>query len=167
MFGFQKTKPRGILQNAVNLLLCGLLTVQPVLLAAQTHDGSGIIVVGPDDGVRSHVDAAANGTPVINIATPDGNGVSHDVYDEFSVGDAIINNSANSVQTGLGGFIEGNANLTPGEEAELWIGEVIGGSETQLTGILEVAGEDMEVVLANEFGITCNCLLYTSPSPRD
>ncbi|SMX31818.1 two-partner secretion domain-containing protein [Octadecabacter ascidiaceicola] len=151
MFGINPKVLKHNLNNAVSVVLCGLLTMQPALLAAQD-----IVLIGPDNGVRPHVGSAANGTPVININTPNSNGVSQDVYDSFSVGDVILNNSATNTQSGLGGIIEGNPNLATGQEAGLWIGEIVGGSESELTGILEVAGENMDVVLANEFGITCN-----------
>jgi filamentous hemagglutinin len=137
--------------HLVSGLLIGLLTLQPVLLHAQD-----IVVLGPDAGPRPHVDQSANGTAVLNIATPNGAGVSHNLYTSFSAGDLILNNSATNVSTQMGGWIEGNPNLTPDALARLWIGEVLGGSQTQLNGILEVAGQSMDVVLANEFGITCN-----------
>ena len=46
-----------------------------------------------------------------------------------------------------------NPNLSYGSEAKTWIGEVVGGSQTQLTGILEVAGPSLDMVLANEYEI--------------
>ena len=138
-------------EKLISGLLIGVLTLQPALLYAQD-----IVLLGPDTGPRPHVDQSANGTTVINIATPNGAGVSHDIYTEFTAGDLILNNSATTVATQMGGWIEGNPNLAPGNLAGLWIGEVLGGSQTQLNGILEVGGQSMDVVLANEFGITCN-----------
>lgn len=140
-----------ILRNIVSWFLIAALTIQPALLHAQS-----ITVVGDDSGPRPRVDEAHNGTPVLNINTPNSAGVSHDVYTNFNANDVIINNSAIIVDTQIGGFVEGNPNLTPGNEARLWIGEVVGGNQTQLNGILEVAGKQLDVVLANEFGITCN-----------
>jgi filamentous hemagglutinin len=139
-----------LFQRIVSSIMVCLLIVQPTLLAAQT-----IQVVGPDNGPRPRVDSTYNGTDVINIAKPNGAGVSHDIFSAFTADDLILNNSATSVNTQLGGWVEGNPNLVPGQVAGLWIGEVMGGSETQLNGILEVAGQSMDVVLANEFGITC------------
>uniref|UniRef100_A0A7C1SXR2 Filamentous hemagglutinin N-terminal domain-containing protein n=1 Tax=Agrobacterium albertimagni TaxID=147266 RepID=A0A7C1SXR2_9HYPH len=139
------------LKKLISSLLAGVLTFQPVILNAQD-----ITLQRPDSGPRPHVDQSANGTTILNIATPNAAGVSHDIYTAFSAGDLILNNAATNVSTQLGGFIEGNPNLTPGKPANLWIGEVLGGSHTQLNGILEVAGKSMDVVLANEFGITCN-----------
>ncbi|MEO1985232.1 MAG: hemagglutinin repeat-containing protein [Martelella sp.] len=139
------------LAKALSWILAGVLTLQPVLLYAQD-----IQVIGPDNGPRSHLDRAYNGTPVLNIGTPNGAGVSHDTYTRFSADDLILNNSATNVDTLLGGWIEGNPNLRPGREAGLWIGEVIGGSRTELNGILEVGGRKMDVILANEYGVTCD-----------
>ncbi|WP_299289105.1 filamentous hemagglutinin N-terminal domain-containing protein, partial [uncultured Tateyamaria sp.] len=135
----------------VSCVLSVVLAVQPVLAQAQS-----ITLVSPSGGPRPHVDASQNGTAVLNISRPNAAGVSHDRYSDFQAGDLIVNNSATITGTTLGGFVEGNANLTPGREADLWIGEVVGGNATQLTGILEVAGPSMDMVLANEFGITCN-----------
>ncbi|MCA0256082.1 MAG: filamentous hemagglutinin N-terminal domain-containing protein, partial [Proteobacteria bacterium] len=137
-------------RRAIALLLATVLTVQPAIL----HAGD-IINVQPDTA-RPRVDQSYNGTTVLNIATPNAAGVSHDVYSRFVANDLILNNSATNVSTQLGGWIEGNPNLRPGQAASLWIGEVVGASQTQLNGILEVAGPRMDVVLANEQGIVCN-----------
>lgn len=140
-----------LFQNFISSALIAALIIQPVLLHAQS-----IQIVGPDDGPRPHVDTSYNGTTVLNIDTPNAAGVSHDIYTEFTADDLILNNSATNVDTQLGGWIEGNPNFVSGQSADLWIGEVVGGNQTQLNGILEVGGQSMDVILANEFGITCN-----------
>ncbi|SDR45004.1 filamentous hemagglutinin N-terminal domain-containing protein [Pseudovibrio sp. Tun.PSC04-5.I4] len=139
------------IERAIALLLSLVLTLQPVIVYA-----GDVRAVNPGSGSRPHVSEAPNGTQTINISTPNSTGVSHDRYTSFDVDDLILNNSATITDTRLGGWIEGNPNLKPGIEAKSWIGEVIGGNQTQLNGILEVAGERMDVILANEFGITCN-----------
>ncbi|WP_286906369.1 filamentous hemagglutinin N-terminal domain-containing protein [Roseovarius sp.] len=139
------------LERLVSMALIAALTLQPVFLHAQN-----IQIVGPDNGPRPHLDRSYNGTAVLNIDTPNAAGVSHDIYTDFTANDLILNNSATNVTTQMGGWIEGNPNLVPGQAADLWIGEVVGGNQTQLNGILEVGGQSMDVVLANEFGITCN-----------
>ncbi|EEE35422.1 putative filamentous hemagglutinin family protein, partial [Rhodobacteraceae bacterium KLH11] len=139
------------IEQVISSVLTLALTIQPALLHAQN-----IRHVGSNSGPRPHVDQSLNGTTVVNISTPNGAGVSHDVYTDFQADDLILNNSAGFTNTELGGFIEGNGNLRPGQEADLWIGEVVGGNQAQLNGILEVAGKRMDVVVANEFGITCN-----------
>ncbi|WP_037316942.1 DUF6862 domain-containing protein [Ruegeria halocynthiae] len=142
---------RRVFEKVISSVLTLALTIQPALLHAQN-----IQPVNPSTGPRPHVDQSLNGTTVVNISTPNGAGVSHDVYTDFQANDLILNNSATITNTQLGGVIEGNGNLAPGQEANLWIGEVVGGNQTQLNGILEVAGKRMDVVVANEFGITCD-----------
>ncbi|MCZ7488595.1 filamentous hemagglutinin N-terminal domain-containing protein [Rhizobium rhizogenes] len=131
--------------------MAGLTAFQPVLLQAGE-----IVNTRPDHGPRPHLDQSYNGTDVLNIARPNGQGVSHDIYQKFSADDLIINNSPVNSNTQLGGWIEGNPNFRLGDSARLWIGEVIGGSESRLTGIIEAAGRNLDLVLANEHGITCN-----------
>ncbi len=138
-------------KRAIASFMAALIGFQPVLLHA-----SEIIKNQPDNGPRPHLDQSYNGTDVLNIARPNGHGVSHDIYDKFSADDLIINNSAVNVSTQLGGWVEGNPNFKRGDAARLWIGEVVGGSASQLNGILEVAGRSLDIVLANEHGITCN-----------
>ncbi|SFL18017.1 filamentous hemagglutinin family N-terminal domain-containing protein, partial [Pseudovibrio ascidiaceicola] len=139
------------IKRSVALLLSVVLTFQPVLVYAGE-----VRPVNPSTGPRPHVGEAPNGTPVINISTPNSSGVSHDRYTSFDVKDLILNNSATITDTRLGGWIEGNPNLRPGSEAQSWIGEIVGGNQAQLNGVLEVAGKRMDVILANEFGITCD-----------
>ena len=139
-----------MVNRAISLLLATVLTIQPAILHA------GDIANTLPDTSRPRVDQSYNGTTVLNIATPNSAGVSHDIYSRFVADDLILNNSATNVSTQLGGWIEGNPNLRPGQAASLWIGEVVGASQTQLNGILEVAGQRMDVVLANEQGIICN-----------
>lgn len=138
------------LNKAIALLLATVLTFEPVIL----HAGE-IVPSLPDNASRPRVDQSYNGTTVLNIATPNAAGVSHDVYSRFIADDLILNNSPTNVSTRLGGWVEGNPNLKIGGSANLWIGEVTGTSATELNGILEVAGPRMDVVLANEQGITC------------
>ncbi|WP_193778376.1 two-partner secretion domain-containing protein, partial [Pseudovibrio sp. WM33] len=139
------------IKRSIALLLSVILTFQPVIVYA-----ADVRPLNPGSGPRPHVDQARNGTQVINISTPNSSGVSHDRYTKFNVDDLILNNSATITDTRLGGWIEGNPNLKTGSEAKSWIAEVVGGNQTQLGGVLEVAGERMDVILANEFGITCN-----------
>ena len=65
---------------------------------------------------RPTVLEAANGVPLVNIQTPSAAGVSRNTYSQFDVNQqgAILNNSRNSVQTQLGGWIDGNQNLANG-----------------------------------------------------
>lgn len=140
-----------LIKRSISSFMAGLIAFQPLL--AQAGDISN---VRPDTGPRPHVDQSYNGKDVLNIARPNGSGVSHDVYNRFSAGDLILNNSPVNSKTLLGGWVEGNPNFQRGDAAKLWVGEVIGGSASQLSGILEVSGSKLDIVLANEYGITCN-----------
>jgi len=111
----------------------------PALAFAQVVINGGT----PNDGRRAYVDQTQNGLPKVNIATPNGAGVSHNVYQEFNVGKQglILNNGANNSNTALAGWVEGNPNLTVGNEAKMILNEVVGAKQSQLQGFLEVAGK--------------------------
>ncbi|WP_311135642.1 two-partner secretion domain-containing protein [Yoonia vestfoldensis] len=92
------------------------------------------------------------------IETPNGQGVSHNRYDQFNVGPEglLLNNISGNFDTSqLGGIIPGNANLTNGA-ASLILNEVVSPNPSTLAGYLEVAGARADVIVANPYGITCN-----------
>ncbi len=97
-----------------------------------------------------------NGTPIVNITQPNAAGISHNVYSNFNVGPKglILNNSTANTQTELAGEIQGNSNLN-NQSAALILNEVTGSGSSNLTGDIEVAGQEAYVVLANPNGITC------------
>ncbi|WP_342755004.1 hemagglutinin repeat-containing protein [Pantoea sp. MBD-2R] len=101
--------------------------------------------------------SAANGTPQVNIQTPSAAGVSRNVYSQFDVDKhgVVLNNSHASTQTQLAGMVNGNANLAGGE-ARIILNEVNARNASQLNGMIEVAGQKAQVVIANPSGITCN-----------
>ncbi len=140
-------------RHIASILLASYLAGPSIAVAQVVLNGG-----TPNDGRRAYVDQTQNGLPKVNIATPNGAGVSHNVYQDFNVGKQglILNNGANNSNTSLAGWVEGNPNLTAGNEAKMILNEVVGAKQSQLQGFLEVAGKKADVIIANENGVTCN-----------
>lgn len=148
-----------LFKNIANLLTAVLLLNPVVSLAAD-------LAVDASAGGNTQLGQAGNGVPVINIATPNGKGLSHNRFSEYNVGQQglILNNATSATQaTQLGGLIHGNANLADGP-AGLILNEVTGSNPSQLKGYTEVAGQSAGVIVANPHGITCDgCGFINTP----
>ncbi|MGA9704589.1 filamentous hemagglutinin N-terminal domain-containing protein, partial [Pseudomonas sp.] len=122
----------------------------------------GIVVSAPGTTLGQ----AGNGVPIVNIAAPNGSGLSHNQFKDYNVGanGVILNNATGRTQsTQLGGIILGNQNLK-GNAASVILNEVNGGSPSQLRGYTEVAGQSAHVIVANPYGVTCNgCGFINTP----
>ncbi|MFQ9935423.1 MAG: filamentous hemagglutinin N-terminal domain-containing protein [Phascolarctobacterium faecium] len=64
----------------------------------------------------------------------------------------VFNNSQNVINTQLAGSISGNSNLTNGH-AGIILNEVTGSNPSALNGMLEIAGQNASLIIANPNGI--------------
>ncbi|QPS19654.1 DUF637 domain-containing protein [Serratia plymuthica] len=146
------------LLRSISYLLIYLTALQPLHPAfaagINAANGNTQVVIKPGN------------VPVVNIATPNGAGISHNTYKDFNVGapGAVLNNATQGGKTQLGvDIINGNPNLK-GKPADLIINEVTGGSRSELQGKLEVFGNKANVMIANPNGISCDgCGFINAP----
>ncbi|MDD0976809.1 filamentous hemagglutinin N-terminal domain-containing protein [Pseudomonas fontis] len=148
----------GLPKRGLALLLANVMFWQPMWAQA----AEGIVVSAPGTALNQ----AGNGVPIVNIAAPNGSGLSHNQFVDYNVGSngVILNNATGRTQdTQLGGIILGNPNLQ-GTAATTILNEVNGGNPSQLRGYTEVAGQSAKVIVANPYGISCNgCGFINTP----
>ncbi|TNF80465.1 filamentous hemagglutinin N-terminal domain-containing protein, partial [Pseudomonas sp. ICMP22404] len=95
----------GIPKRGLAFLLANIMFWQPMWAQAD-----GIVVSAPGTSLGQ----AGNGVPIVNIAKPNGSGLSHNQFTDYNVGSngVILNNATSRTQsTQLGGIILGNPNL--------------------------------------------------------
>lgn len=139
-----KLSPQGRIASAVSIAL-----VMPFTIAPAAADN--IKPIG-----QTSVSQVGN-VDVVNIATPNGNGLSHNQYEDYNVGNAgaVLNNSLTAGQSQLAGALAGNQNLN-NQAATVILNEVVSQNPSLLLGQQEVFGMAADYVLANPNGITCN-----------
>ncbi|HBC7428152.1 TPA: filamentous hemagglutinin N-terminal domain-containing protein [Providencia rettgeri] len=137
-----------------------MMRVKPLFLSVSVILGSisiahGAVVNTNGAGVINQ----SNGPTIVHIKGASDKGVSHNIYSQFDVDQkgGILNNSTTNTNTTLGGQINGNLNLNNGNgPAKVILNEVNSNKASTLGGMIEVAGDKAQVIVANASGITCN-----------
>lgn len=147
------------LARGANWLLIYLTAVQPlhpaIAAGITAANGNTQVVIKPGN------------VPVVNIATPNAAGVSHNTYKDFNIGapGAILNNATQGGKAQSGVTLDNGNSRLKGKPAELIINEVTSGNRSELKGKLEVFGNKAGVMIANPNGITCDgCGFINTPS---
>ncbi|VWC98526.1 filamentous hemagglutinin outer membrane protein [Burkholderia lata] len=122
------------------------------------------LVADTSDANSPRIDVK-DGVPVVDIAKPNGSGLSHNRFTEYNVGPdgLVLNNSTKPVDTELAGQIGGNARLG-GRAARVILNEVTGSGKSMLKGPTEIAGESALLVIANPNGIAANGARFINAS---
>ncbi len=138
-------------------LLGGSALSAPALAASAPAAGSPVAPVN----TATQAAITANGTPLVNIATPNGAGLSHNQYTSFNVDSrGVVLNNGGAAQTSwssvLAGRVASNPNLATSGPATVILNEVVSPNRSLLAGYIEVTGSKADVIVANPYGITVN-----------
>lgn len=140
-------KPHSLFQRCLSFILSFCLTFFPLYANPIVIDNASL---------NTSLDRASNGVDILNIATPNQAGISNNLFLEFNVRESglIFNNSTSALTPSvLGEIISANPNLnTP---ASLILNQVTSTSPSTLLGMMEIAGENASLLIANPNGIAC------------
>lgn len=126
--------------------------LQPAMAGAEVS--AKVDKTGPSN-TKPYVEMTTSGLPIVQITTPTEAGVSHNRFEVFNVykKGLILNNSRETVNTQLLGYIPGNPYMRNGT-ARIILNEVTGTTPTFFGGPAEVAGKRAQVIIANPNGIS-------------
>lgn len=142
--------------NNFRLSAAGKLTAAQAIILAASSSAYAAEIVAANGTNGPGVSTAATGAQVVDIVAPNGNGLSHNQYQDFNVNQpgAVLNNSREAGLSQLAGQLGANPNLG-GREASVILNEVIGRNPSLLHGRQEIFGMAADYVLANPNGISC------------
>ncbi|QGU86253.1 filamentous hemagglutinin N-terminal domain-containing protein [Erwinia sorbitola] len=115
------------------------------------------VIADVNQVLKPGVTLNSNNSTTVNINAAYTNGISHNKFTQFDVSKhgLVLNNSAETSKTNIGGIIAGNSNMANGP-AGLIINEVTSNRGSLLNGMIEVAGKKASVIIANPSGINCD-----------
>ena len=139
-----------ILKKAIAFLL---------LLSMNMNSFAANLELDPNSRYNTKLDMSRNGTPIVNISTPNGRGISINEFLNYNVGHEgqVLNNADNIGRSHLAGIINANPNLAANQAANLIILQVNGSNRSDIEGYLEaLSRQKVNVILSNENGIYLN-----------
>ena len=150
--------------NFIKLILVYVLTfLQPLVFfnsgSVVYAEGLSLVV---DGTTNSNVTTAANGVPIVNIASPNDGGLSYNRFRDYNVNESglIINNATGGdkgvTNSNLAGLILDNPNLVNSGSASVILNEVTSNNKSYLNGYTEIAGDNADLIIANPNGIAIN-----------
>ncbi|WP_431224065.1 filamentous hemagglutinin N-terminal domain-containing protein [Serratia sp. L9] len=115
------------------------------------------IVADAGQASRPSISVGQNGATIVDINAAGNGGVSHNIFNKFDVdkNGVVLNNSVAGANSQLAGNIAGNVNLNGGA-ASVILNEVNSNNASVLNGMVEVGGQQAQVVIANPAGIACS-----------
>ncbi|WJD87623.1 hemagglutinin repeat-containing protein [Serratia marcescens] len=142
--------------NNFRLSAAGKLAAALAIILAASAGAYAAEIVAANGANGPGVSTATTGAQVVDIVAPNGNGLSHNQYQDFNVNQpgAVLNNSREAGLSQLAGQLGANPNLG-GREASVILNEVIGRNPSLLHGQQEIFGMAADYVLANPNGISC------------
>ncbi|AKD37974.1 protein PfhB2 [Pasteurella multocida subsp. multocida OH4807] len=98
-----------------------------------------------------------NNVLVIDITKPNDKGVSDNRFQKFIVPNgAIFRNNNAQARSEIVGYLDANPNLKNQKLADVILTQVTGSAASTIKGALEVLGQQADLVIANQNGITLN-----------
>ncbi|MFM7621170.1 MAG: filamentous hemagglutinin N-terminal domain-containing protein, partial [Alphaproteobacteria bacterium] len=133
-----------------------------VVLTSNALASSSELPITADGSTNTQIQRSANDIPLVNIATPNSSGLSHNKFSDYNVNQIglILNNAINNqsgvVLTQIGGLIIDNVNLKNSGSASIILNEVTSNNISQINGYTEIVGSKADLILANPNGFVMN-----------
>ena len=146
------------------LTVCGIALLSSSALTPALAQSTTIEVDPAGQGNTAVTSVVVEGevedTPVLNIATPNAAGLSHNVFTQYDVGPEglVINNHGGDapIASDLAGAVLANPNLSANGEAQTILNEITSTRRSNLFGPQELVGGAADFILANPNGVTCD-----------